>query len=70
MRAASAGLPAPLFLPLSSASARWIDSAALTAHSGIHVCGDGPKQQRESGDPGQTDEKGKGESRLHSSAVN
>jgi hypothetical protein len=24
---------------------------------GIHVCGDGPKQQRESGDPGQTDEK-------------
>jgi hypothetical protein len=34
------------------------------------MCGGGPKQQRESGDPRQTDEKGKGESRLHPSPVN
>ena len=34
------------------------------------MCGSSPQQQRESKDPGQTDEKGKGESRLHPSTVN
>ena len=31
------------------------------------MCGDGPKQQRESGYPRQTDEQGNGKSRLYSS---
>ena len=31
------------------------------------MCGDGPKQQRESGYPRQTDEKGNGKSQLYSS---
>jgi hypothetical protein len=34
------------------------------------MCGGGPKEQRESTDPRQTDEKGKGESRLHPSSIN
>ena len=41
MRALSDGLPEPAFLRFSSASARWIDSAARTARSESFSCATG-----------------------------
>ena len=41
MRAASAGLPVSAFLRFSSASARWIASAARTARSASFSCATG-----------------------------